>query len=105
MIRVTISFKSVSHYYFTREEVKSSVNLRLRLAITPTSDPQFEKQRRNRTSSVTMAATNPSSSLSSSPISALTKLNGKGGESITGFVLKLNNMVNGAPDDIVSVSE
>lgn len=51
-----------------------------------------------------MAATNPNSSLSSSPTSALTKLNGKGRESITGFVLKLNNMVNGAPDDIVSVS-
>lgn len=51
-----------------------------------------------------MAATNPNSSLSSSPTSALTKLNGKGRESITGFVLKLNNMVNGAPDDIISVS-
>ena len=52
----------------------------------------------------TMAATNPSSSLSF-PTSALrpTKLNGKEA-SITGFVMKLNNMVNGAPDDIVSVS-
>lgn len=51
--------------------------------------------------SSTMATS--SRSLSSPTTDLPTRGNGKEA-SITGFVLKLNNMVNGAPDDIVSVS-
>jgi hypothetical protein len=52
-----------------------------------------------------MDHTMSSSSSSHLPPTADLPIRGNSKEaSITGFVLKLNNMVNGAPDDIVSVS-
>lgn len=101
MLWIRYQFPSVIYERFEERE-------RQRNASKINEDPK--KRTENRRGKATGTQNNGSSTMAtssrslSSPTTDLpTRGNGKEA-SITGFVLKLNNMVNGAPDDIVSVS-
>jgi hypothetical protein len=68
-------------------------------------DPKKRTAEANNAKEVNGSSTMAASSRSlSSPTADLPTRGNVKEASTTGFVLKLNNMVNGAPDDIVSVS-